>query len=574
MEGVITTPISTFRSRNGLVITKFIVNTMTTKISVVAFNQGYIKFNYETGDSISLVGKYDVKENTLSVSKVNTKVNNAESSDYLVPIYSSITGLNNTKINSIIISCLEQNKDMRDYEYLMEMHAPKNRNFLLKSIYNLKYNEFKDYLLKVRNESKKRVSSLDNSIDFEIEVHEEFTRQLPFKLTDSQEKAVQKLGEHLSSNFSMNTLLLGDVGCGKTVVALSIALQVLNKGYQVAIMAPTELLAKQLYRQVELHLSKFNIGLLISNITQTTKRRVKTALSIGAIDIVVGTHAILSEDVQFNNLGFVIIDEQHRFGVSQRDELISKGINVQQLSMSATPIPRSLAQTMFNIIDTHTISEKPISRVEIQTRLYQKETRDEMILSTISELEKGNQVYVVAPLVEEKEINGVTNIVDVYEYFEELLGDKFVVGALHSGTKRKDIVMDKFLDKEIDILVSTTVVEVGIDVPNATVMMILNAERFGMSTLHQLRGRVGRSDKKSYCFLYSNTTNHDSLLRINKVKDTSCGFKLAEADMINRGSGDFFGTLQSGNPDFKIFNYTTDQDIASKVIEDINQNKE
>ena len=547
---------------------------MTTKISVVAFNQGYIKFNYETGDSISLVGKYDVKENTLSVSKVNTKVNNAESSDYLVPIYSSITGLNNTKINSIIISCLEQNKDMRDYEYLMEMHAPKNRNILLKSIYNLKYNEFKDYLLKVRNESKKRVSSLDNSIDFACEVHEEFTHQLPFKLTDSQEKAVQKLGEHLSSNFSMNTLLLGDVGCGKTVVALGIALQVLNKGYQVAIMAPTELLAKQLYRQVELHLSKFNIGLLISNITQTTKRRVKTALSIGAIDIVVGTHAILSEDVQFNNLGFVIIDEQHRFGVSQRDELISKGINVQQLSMSATPIPRSLAQTMFNIIDTHTISEKPISRVEIQTRLYQKETRDEMILSTISELEKGNQVYVVAPLVEEKEINGVTNIVDVYEYFEEILGDKFVVGALHSGTKRKDIVMDKFLDKEIDILVSTTVVEVGIDVPNATVMMILNAERFGMSTLHQLRGRVGRSDKKSYCFLYSNTTNHDSLLRINKVKDTSCGFKLAEADMINRGSGDFFGTLQSGNPDFKIFNYTTDQDIASKVIEDINQNKE
>lgn len=407
-------------------------------------------------------------------------------------------------------------------------------------------------------------------IRIDARIKEKIASVLPFKLTNAQRRVVKQIFADIQSDAPMNRLLQGDVGSGKTIVALIAMLATMENGYQTALMAPTEILAEQHARNIKRLLARtpYRVELLTGSLRAAEKKRLQADLAAGEINACIGTHALVQESVSFQKLGLAVIDEQHRFGVMQRAELRARGFNPDVLVMTATPIPRSLAMTIYGDLDVSVIDELPPGRTPIETKVYGEDQRLEVKRLIAREVRSGRQVYVVYPLVEESEKIDLRDATKRYEYLRDVVFPKFSVGLIHGKMKAvdKDQVMQRFMAGEIQILVSTTVIEVGVDVPNASVMVVEHAERFGLSQLHQLRGRVGRGAKKSYCVLL--TSDKKTIVateRLGIMEETSDGFVIAEKDLELRGAGELLGTKQSGLPEFLVGNLVRDQQILEQA---------
>jgi len=399
---------------------------------------------------------------------------------------------------------------------------------------------------------------------------EEFVREvLPFELTGAQKRAMSDIIADTQTGTQMNRLIQGDVGSGKTVVAVAAMMHAYDSGYQSAFMAPTELLAEQHYQSLTKYLRPMGLlpHLLVGGQSKSEREAILKDLKEGRVPVAIGTHALIQEEVEFDNLGLAVVDEQHRFGVAQRAEMFEKGEQPHMLLMTATPIPRSLAMTLYGDLDVSKIDEMPPGRKPVETRLRSEKRRGEVYAFLQDRLEQGEQAYVVYPLVEESEKMDLKDAENGYENLREQFPD-YTVGLVHGrmGSDQKENAMERFKDETIDILVSTTVIEVGVDVPNATVMLVEHAERFGLSQLHQLRGRVGRSEKQSYCILMAGyKRSQEAKQRLEAMVRTNDGFEISETDLQIRGAGDFFGTRQSGMPDLKIADITEDTAILEEA---------
>jgi ATP-dependent DNA helicase RecG len=463
---------------------------------------------------------------------------------------------------------------------LRAIHFPKSQAELGKAKRRLKFDELFLIQLMLAQMRQQQEEVAGPRFEDPGEHTEAFVREvLPFELTGAQKRALREVIDDTQTGTQMNRLLQGDVGSGKTVVAVAAMLHAYDSGYQSAFMAPTELLAEQHYQNLREYLQPLGLEprLLIGSQSKTEREEALRALRSGESPVAVGTHAIIQEDVEFDSLGLAVVDEQHRFGVAQRAEMFEKGEQPHMLLMTATPIPRSLAMTLYGDLDVSKIDEMPPGRKPVDTRLRSEKRRGEVYAFLRDKLEQGQQAYVVYPLVEESEKMDLKDAENGFEALREQFPD-YTVGLVHGrmGSDRKETAMERFKDGTIDILVSTTVIEVGVDVPNATVMLVEHAERFGLSQLHQLRGRVGRSDQQSYCILMAGyKRSQEAKQRLEAMVSTNDGFEISETDLQIRGAGDFFGTRQSGMPDLKIADITQDTDIletareaAFSVVED------
>lgn len=568
--------ITTSTPRKGMTVTKVDIKDETGYAKLVFFNQPYISKTFRSGDTILVFGKVkkEFKNIELSSCEIEQLSNAPQNTCKIMPIYPLTFGVTNKEIISIIKSVLS-NKDLIIKEYLPKriidkyklcsidyairnIHSPQNKESFKIALYRIIFEEFLILQLGLFM-FKNGVTEVEGIKFKENENLKDIIESLPFKLTKAQNRALDEIIEDMQNNKVMNRLVQGDVGSGKTVVALlSLANCVLN-GYQGALMAPTEILAEQHYISLTETLKGFgmNIELLVGSLTKKQKEKVLEKVKNKEVDILIGTHALIEDKVEFANLGIVITDEQHRFGVRQRGKLSDKGDNPDVLVMTATPIPRTLALILYGDLDISIIDELPPGRQPIDTIAVSKDKRDKAYNSLVrSEVEKGRQVYIVCPLVEESEsieAKAAVELVDELkqEYFSDLR-----VGLLHGKMKssEKDEIMKNFKNKELDILVSTTVIEVGVNVPNATLMIIENAERFGLAQLHQLRGRVGRGKHKSYCILIYASKSEVCRQRMAIMEETNDGFKISEKDLEIRGPGEFFGTRQHGLPELKIAN--------------------
>lgn len=398
-----------------------------------------------------------------------------------------------------------------------------------------------------------------------------FKKLIPFELTEGQKSSLADIKKDVQSGRQLNRLIQGDVGAGKTIVAIGAMLMALDNGFQAAFVAPTEILAEQHYRTLSNHLKKLdiNIRLLVGGQKTALRRDILTDLEGGTCQIVVGTHAVIQKEIRFHKLGLAVIDEQHRFGVKQRAELLNKGEHPHILVMSATPIPRSLAMTVYADLDISVIKGLPAGRKPIRTAIRGQKKREDVFSFVQSEIENGGQAYVIYPLIEESEALDLKDATAGFEKIKERFS-QFKAGLLHGRLKseEKDAIMKAFINNEIQILVSTTVIEVGVDVPNASIMIIEHAERFGLSQLHQLRGRIGRGERQSYCILLPDVkVSKAGAFRLKTMEETNDGFRIAEADLKLRGPGDFLGTKQSGLPDFKVADIVEDQFILAQAKE-------
>ncbi|MEK6628280.1 MAG: ATP-dependent DNA helicase RecG, partial [Bdellovibrionota bacterium] len=507
--------------------------------------------------------------------------------DALIPIYVETEGISSAKIEKLMTTCLEEIKEWPVEKLPLELVRKHKLISFEESCYRIHkpeadsgavYNEFKSeahrriifdeffwlelYLASkktgLKNEKGLAFSALERSID-------KIIKALPFKLTNAQMNAYFEIKKDLESGKPMNRLVQGDVGSGKTLVSFLSAAKAFDSGYQTCLMAPTEILAEQHFKNSQNLLSPFGIvtGLLTGKTKTKERKEILEKLASGEIHFLIGTHALIEDWVQFKSLGLVIIDEQHRFGVAQRGQLKNKGASPHFLIMTATPIPRTLAMTVYGDLDVSIINEMPEGRMPIQTRVITESKRTQALEFMSDHIARGRQAYVVYPLVEESEKIDLKNATDEYEKLKSQF-PKIRFGLLHGKMKsaEKDAVMTEFREHKIDVLVSTTVIEVGVDVPNATIMMIEHSERFGLSQLHQLRGRVGRGLHKSFCILIMGyAISQETRTRIEFMEKTSDGFKVAEFDLEIRGPGEFMGSKQSGLPGFKMANLVRDFDI-------------
>lgn len=573
---VLVSSIETSNVRKGLVITKVGVRDETGFARLVFFNQEYISSTLKKGDTILVFGK--VKKNAqgveLSSCEVEQLTNNPKNTCGIMPIYPLTYGLTNKELINIIKTVFN-NEQINIKEYLprriiekyklcsidyavKNIHNPANKEGLKVALYRLVFEEF--LMLQLGLFLFKNGVTEKSGIYFEKNKNiNNVLKSLPFKLTNAQNRALNEILDDMNSDKVMNRLVQGDVGSGKTVVALLSLVNCVLNGYQGALMAPTEILAEQHYISLNETLSRFGvkIGLLVGSLTKKKKEIVLEQVKNNEIDILIGTHALIEDKVEFNNLGIVITDEQHRFGVRQRNKLSEKGYNPDILVMTATPIPRTLALILYGDLDISIIDELPPGRQPIETIAVYKDKRERAYNKLVrSEVEKGRQVYIVCPLVEESEAIEAKAAVDLVEELKSEYFTDLRLGLLHGKMKpsEKDDIMKKFKNKELDILVSTTVIEVGVNVPNATLMIIENAERFGLAQLHQLRGRVGRGSHKSYCILIYSSKSQVCSQRMGIMEETTDGFKISEKDLEIRGPGEFFGTRQHGLPELKVAN--------------------
>ncbi|GEP84149.1 ATP-dependent DNA helicase RecG [Staphylococcus piscifermentans] len=575
---VYSTPTVAFFGRNRSKVT---VHLMINNIAVKAvfFNQPYLKKKINLHDHVTVKGKWNRGKQEINGMRMFTTgsedLQNADG-EQLDPVYRIKEGIKQKTMRDIIRKVLDDieirewlSEDLRE-KYKLEslattiraLHYADNKKALLKARRTYAFTEL--FLFELRMQWLNRLEKASDEaieINYDLEQVKQFIEDLPFELTDAQKHSVNEIFRDLKAPLRMHRLLQGDVGSGKTVVAALCMFALKTAGYQSALMVPTEILAEQHAESLtELFGDRMNVALLTGSVKGKKRRLLLEQLENGTIDCLIGTHALIQDDVSFNNVGLVITDEQHRFGVNQRQALREKGAMTNVLFMTATPIPRTLAISVFGEMDVSSIKQLPKGRKPIKTMWAKHEQYDAVLNQMTSELEKGRQAYVICPLIESSEhLEDVQNVVALYESLEEHYGVGRV-GLLHGkmSADEKDDVMQRFNRHEIDILVSTTVVEVGVNVPNATFMIIYDADRFGLSTLHQLRGRVGRSDHQSYCVLIASPKTETGIERMNIMTQTTDGFELSERDLEMRGPGDFFGVKQSGLPDFLVANIVED----------------
>lgn len=558
----------------------FRLNTGTKLINVTIFNRPFIKQHLLLNKYISVIGKYNIKTNTFTASDIKlTPI----IKDEIEPIYHTTQGLKQVNIHKIINNLLEKNiyvpslipeEYIKEYSLLdkltaiKEIHNPTSTNNLKQAEICLKYEELFEYTLKINYLKYLKDKTTSSYIKtFDTSKLDNLIASLPFKLTDSQVNAIEDIKNDFNSPKHMNRLILGDVGSGKTIISFLALYMNYLSGYQGVLMAPTEILIKQHYENIKKILTDLNIEILTGSTTKKDRDKIIENLKNGQIDILLSTHSVLNDDVVFKNIGLVVTDEQHRFGVNQRKNLQNKGENVDVLYMSATPIPRTLALTIFKDMDITDIKTKPLNRKPKITKLYKTSEIKEVLYEMLDEIKKGHQIYVVSPLIENEEENTkLASVNYLYEKINVALNGKVPIGVLHGKLKNeeKENIMNDFKSNKTKILISTTIIEIGVDVSNATMIVIFNAERFGLATLHQLRGRIGRNDIESKCILIS---DYDTP-RLKILEESEDGFYISEKDFELRGAGDLFGVKQSGDMVFKIANLNKDFKILKKCSED------
>ncbi len=574
-------------TRNGLMIFKVSISDSTGTIVITIFNSKYMFDSLYVNKEYIFYGK--VTGNDLVKEMSTPMFLTGEERDLVRPIYHLTNGLsNNMVINNMkdafvmwgdclhdhLPDYIKQENELSHYRFALDnIHFPKNIHALELSQKRLIFDELLTLQLGISLlSSKQRVTTKvvlkDDNID-------DLINSIPFELTDDQMKAINESINDMKCKGSdsinpMNRLLQGDVGSGKTIVSIALAYIMAKNGYQAVIMAPTQILAEQHFANFKELLEPlgFNIGLLTSGLTKKNKTILLKDIEEGKVQIVVGTHAIISSDVKFNNLGIVVTDEQHRFGVEQRDKIAKKGNNPHILVMSATPIPRTLALLIYGDLDISIIKQMPKGRQPIETLVISSKKRERAFGFLENQIEEGRQCYIVCPIIDENK----SELVSINAYVKALQDTclaKYEIGLMHGKLKNKvkDELMSDFKSNKINILVSTTVVEVGVDVPNSTIMMIENAERFGLSQLHQLRGRVGRGQYKSFCILVSDHKGEENKKRLSIMKKTSDGFEIAEEDLKIRGPGDFFGFRQHGLPNLRLADLYKDIEVLNEVKE-------
>ena len=546
--------------------------------NVVIFNRAYLKTNLTIGKNITIIGKYDFKKNIFTSSDIKFNVTNGQ----IEPVYHLTKGITNNLVsklikdnfNNIYIKDSLPSNIISKYNLLSKKDALYNIHFPsdLKMVHYAKnrliYEELFDFSFKMNYFKNQNIRKDKEPKNIDINKINEFKKLLPFSLTTDQDNAYNEIVQDMSSNKKMNRLLLGDVGSGKTVVAVGAIYANFIAGFESTLMAPTEVLATQHYFSIKKILDKFNVAveLITGSMSKKEKEAIYKRVQNKEIDLLIGTHSLLNENIIFNNLGLVITDEQHRFGVHQRFTLEDKSKCPDILYLSATPIPRTYAMTIYGDLDISYIKTKPTGRKDIITKVKKNSDIKEVLGLMLEQIKLGHQIYVVSPLVEEDESLNLTSINLLKEKLSLAFKNLFRIEIIHGKmkTSEKESIMNDFKNNQIKILIATTVIEVGIDVSNATMMVIFNAERFGLATLHQLRGRVGRSDLQSYCYLISDSDND----RLKVMEESNDGFYISQKDFEMRGHGDLFGVKQHGDMSFKLANLKNDYNILLFANED------
>ncbi|MFD1952745.1 ATP-dependent DNA helicase RecG [Paenibacillus thailandensis] len=559
-------------------------------ITAVWFNRPFLKDQIVPGRDIVLTGKWEQSrlQMTVSESEFADRETRSAKSGTLQPVYSVGGSITQTWIRKTIRQALEQygalirellpeeiverRRLIPRREAVERLHLPGDTSAGAAARRRMAYEELFLFQLKLqayRSLNRDRADGVAHPI--EAETIRKFAATLPFELTEAQKKVINEIVYDMRQPYAMNRLLQGDVGSGKTVVAAIALVGAVKAGRQGALMVPTEILAEQHYRSLQKLFAGtgIEVGLLTGSLPERKRREVLAGLQMGMIDVVVGTHALIQDEVFFRSLGLVVTDEQHRFGVNQRSVLRRKGLNPDVLTMTATPIPRTLAITAFGDMDVSTLRERPHGRLPIKTYWVKHSAMDRVYGFIRKEVSEGRQAYVICPLIEESDKLDVQNAIDVHVQIQQAFPD-LKVGLLHGrlGAAEKEAVMGSFGANESQVLVATTVVEVGVDVPNATLIVIMDAERFGLSQLHQLRGRVGRGAYQSYCVLVADPKSEAGRERMNVMTETDDGFEVARRDLDLRGPGDFFGTKQSGVPEFKVADMVADYELLEQARED------
>jgi ATP-dependent DNA helicase RecG len=584
--------------RKGFNITEVVVDDGSGRVSCIWFNQPYLKDYFKVGQSLVLYGKVDSYGDQLQMNSpefeiIGEEETQASDINRIVPVYSLPEGLTQRTFRSLVKRCLDEClpslKDFLPYDIrlrnqllnlaqsLINIHFPVELGLQKQAYHRLAFEEFFLFQVPLALRKLKRKEKVGIAHKVDGGLVETFIDTLPFKFTSYQEKVIAEIKADMAKPTVMQRLLQGDVGSGKTVVAAVASLFALQGGYQVAFMVPTEILAQQHYERIRSQLlglrsypRKIKLGFLAGCLSNKEKQAVYREIKEGKIDIVIGTHALLEADIAFKNLGLVVIDEQHKFGVGQRALLSRKGINPDILIMTATPIPRTLAITIYGDLDLSVIEGLPPGRKPIKTLHFSHEEKEKAYLIAREQLLRRNQVYIVYPVIKESYALDIAGATKMYNQFKENEFKEFKLGLIHGKLKEdeQNLVMERFKQKALDILLSTTILEVGIDIPSATCMVIEHAERFGLSQLHQLRGRVGRGSEESYCLLISRAQTEEAKRRLQAMVEYGDGFKIAEEDLRIRGPGEFFGERQHGLAELKIANPLTQMQLLKKAREE------
>lgn len=606
--GTISTYVET-KNLRSLKLTTLSVRDGTGTLKLNWFNAPFLKNVFHKGESYIFVGTVKHKNNMLVMDM--PEYYKADKYDEMLkemqPVYPLTAGLSNKTFQKSIIKCMDLFDELDEFmteplldkydlmpisEAYKNIHFPDNEDTLRNAIKRLAFDEFYKFIVEMGKLKTENVKQNNTHVITQGKSVMEFIDDLPFKLTKGQVQAIEDVLADMGADGVMNRLIQGDVGSGKTVVAEACLFACAKEGYQGALMAPTEVLAKQHFAEMETLFGKYNLkcACLVGSTTLKEKRHIYEQVKNGEIDILIGTHAIIEDKVEFKNLALVVTDEQHRFGVNQRKKIASKGTYPHVLVMSATPIPRTLAIIMYADLDISVISELPKGRKPIKNCVVGTNYRNTAYNFIKSQVQEGSQAYVICPMVNESDTMDLTNVVEYTDTLQNALGPEIRVQMLHGQMKaaEKNEIMQAYIEQKIDVLVSTTVIEVGINNPNSTVMMVENAERFGLATLHQLRGRVGRGSKQSYCIFICTKENGETMERLKVLENSNDGFFIASEDLKLRGPGDFWGIRQSGDVLFQladIYNHADmlhlAQDIyqtygslieGSSEINDVNQN--
>lgn len=548
---------------------EFMAESNNCIFKVIIFNRFFLKKDLQVSKNILVIGKYDHARKVFVANDISF-----DFTEKIEPIYHLTEGLKNKTLSDFIKNGLEI-ADINDnipvylsekYKFinkkssLQKIHFPESVKDIKESKLRLIYEELFEYMFKVNYLKIQNKVTTKIKKEFDINLINDFMANLNFKLTEDQENVVREILNEMNSEKQMNRIIIGDVGSGKTIVAIVAMLANYFSNYQSTFMVPTEILAKQHFNSIKEYFKYYdiNVDIITGALSKKEKEKKYQEIKEGKINVIIGTHSLLNENLEFNNLGLIITDEQHRFGVNQRKKIQDKGNydNTDVLYLSATPIPRTYALTLYGDLDISQIKSKPSIRKEVITKVYEEKEIKTVLMQMLKELKANHQIFVVSPLIETNEESDINSVMKLKEKLSKAFKENVRIEILHGklSNEEKDKLMQEFIDNKINILLSTTVIEVGVDVANATMMVIFNAERFGLATLHQLRGRVGRSNLQSYCYLIGNKNNP----RLKVMESSSDGFYISEMDFKQRGEGDLFGTKQSGEINFKIANIKRD----------------